>query len=92
MDFILDNYINHHLFNMHHHPTKIVFDHIAKQIYKLLNINNNIKENKWNAILSNENFPYSRYSINYYNFSWITEENIDSDNYYLELIKNIINY
>jgi hypothetical protein len=92
VDFILDNYKKNYLFTMHHHPTKIVFDNISKQIYKLLNINNNITENKWNGILSDEYFPYSRYSINYYKFSYITEEDIEADNYYLELIKNIINY
>ena len=90
VDFILDNYCNNLLFTMHHHPTKIIFDYIALQIYKLLNINNNINENKWNGILSSEEYPYSRYSINYYNFKWISNEDINTNDYYLNLIKEIL--
>jgi hypothetical protein len=91
VDFILDNFKKHKLMSVHVHPTKIIFDYIAEQIYKLLNIENNINENKWNGILSHDEYPYSRYSINYFNFEWIINENNDSDSYYLGLIENILN-
>ena len=91
VDFILENYKKIKLFCMHHHPTKIIFDEIVKQIFNLLNIQYNlINQNQWNGILSQEEYPYSRYSINHFNFDWIKEEDNNSHNYYLDLINDII--
>ena len=76
---------------MHVHPSKIIFDEIVKEIFNLLNIQYNlINQNQWNGILSQEEYPYSRYSINYFNFDWIKEEDNNSHNYYLDLINDII--
>lgn len=90
VDFILDNFKEHKLMSVHVHPKKIIFDHIALQIYKLLNIENNINENIWNGILSDDELPYSRYSINHFKFNWIINEDNNSDFYYLGLIENIL--
>lgn len=90
VDFILENYKDIKLFDMHHHPTKILFDKIAEQIFEKLKICSGINENKWNGILSVENYPYSIYSINYFKFNWIKREDHNAHEYYKELIKNII--
>jgi hypothetical protein len=91
VDFILEQYKKIKLFDVHVHPTIIIFDEIMKQIVDILKLNIDIIYNKnWNGKLSNEIYPYSRYSIKHFNFEWIDKEELNSDKYYKNLIINII--
>lgn len=88
-DFILENYKKQKLMYLHHHPNKKVLDHIAIQVFNLLNIKNNIIENKWNGKLSDEEYPYHQTSIEHFKFNFNSDAN--SIEYYLNLINNILN-
>ena len=88
VDFILDNYKNNKIMYMHHHPSKLIFDEIAKHVFKILKIDNDINKNIWNGLLSNEIYPYHISSIEHFNFNIDIDKN--ATKYYLSLINEIL--
>lgn len=88
VDFILENYKKQKLMYLHHHPLKKIIEHIASQVFILLNIKNNINENNWNGVLSDRRFPYHQTSIDYFKFEFKSDDN--STEFYLNLIKEIL--
>lgn len=89
VDFILSNYKNNKIMYMHHHPSKLIFDEIAMQVFEILKIDNDINKNNWNGLLSDEFYPYHISSIKYFNFNFDADK--DATNYYLLLINEIMN-
>lgn len=88
-DFILNNYKKIHLFEMHHHPTSILIIYLTQQIFNYLKINIEIDKNII-INLSHEKFPISKYVIDYFKFEFIEKEDINSFDYYLNLINIIL--
>ena len=84
-DFILNNYKKMQLFEMHHHPTSILIIYFTQQIFNYLNINIEIDKNII-IQLSENKFPISKYVIDYFKFEFINNEEINSHDYYLNLI------
>jgi hypothetical protein len=83
------NYKKQKLMFVHVHPHKKVLDHIAIQVFNLLNIQNNINENTWNGKFCEEEYPYHQSSIDYFKFNFNSDTY--SIEYYLNVIKIILN-
>jgi hypothetical protein len=93
IDFIYNNIKKHKLFLTQDHPTSFIFNEVSRQICNILDIQYDYEKGK----LVNENFanlpdsvygrsscqyPISRYSIHYFGFEYINEEDNDADEFY----------
>ena len=93
IDFIYNNIKKHKLFLTQDHPTSFIFNEICRQICNILNINYDyekaklVSENYANLIdsvyrRSSCQYLISRYSIKYFGFEYINEEDKDADEFY----------
>ena len=100
IDFLYNNIKNHKLFLTHDHPTSYVFNEVTSLICDNLDLDYNYElglsqtenitglEDSVYSSIKNQ-YPISRYAINYFGFNYIKNEDIESDIFYKN---NIIDY
>lgn len=100
IDFIYNNIKHHKLFLTQDHPTSFIFNEVTNQICNILELDYNyelglsqtenisgLPDSVYNSI--NQQYPISRYAINYFGFNYIQNEDITANNFYKN---NIIDY
>ena len=95
IDFILEHIKTHKLFLTQDHPTSFIFNEITRQICHMLDLEYDYEK----GILEDENivglpdsvythsskqYPISRYSMNYFQFEYICEEDTNANDFYLQ--------
>lgn len=86
--FTLENISKVKLMNSYQHPTNYVYEYIFLEIVKILNLpKTNIPKFK-GQITGHTRTSYGIYSKNFYNLTWLKDEDI-KDDCYINLIKKI---
>ena len=93
IDFLMKNLHKEKLFLTHDHPTSYVFSEVTRQICDFLELDYNTEKGNYcpeNMIglpdsvynRSDNQYPISRYAIDYFGFEYIKKEHPDANEFY----------
>lgn len=103
IDFIFQNIQNYKLFLTQDHPTSIVFNKLAQMVCDILFISYeyeqglklpenfaNLPDNIHNTV--EKQYPISRYSIAYFKFNYVSDEDSGADEFYKNNLLECLNH